>query len=105
MKKVFHFLLVSSLFLVVACNSDKKDESTSKTETVSPDDKASANSDASKAEKNRQTALTSVKAFIAHDVDATLKEVAPDAVDYGDGSIPPIKSVDSVKVGMKAWIA
>ena len=59
----------------------------------------------SKAEKNRQTALTSVQAFSAHDFDAVFKDVASDGVDYGDGTMPPVKSIDTIKAGMKAWTA
>ena len=57
----------------------------------------------SKAEKNRQTALVSVQAFVAHDFDAVFKDVTTDGVDYGDGSMAPVKNIDSVKAGMKAW--
>lgn len=103
MKKVILLLLATS-FVIVACNSDKKDESTAKTESASTENKDAATSAASKAEKNRQTALASVMAFNSHDVDAMLKEAAPDGVDYGDGSMAPIKNIDSLKAGIKAWM-
>jgi len=101
MKNVMFFLLASSL-LLAACNSDKKGESTDKKETASSENKDAASA---KAEKNRQTALAGVRAFNAHDVDAMMKDVAPDAVDYGDGSMSPTKNVDSIKAGIKAWMA
>ena len=104
MKKAFVFLLASSLFMV-ACNSDKKDESTNKTESASADNKDASTSAASKAEKNRQTALASVMAFNTHDVDAIMKDATADAVDYGDGSGAPMKNGDSVKGMIKAWVA
>jgi predicted ester cyclase len=46
-------------------------------------------------EKNRATALASVQGFITHDANTILKDIAPDFVDYGDGSMPPIKGKDS----------
>ena len=103
MKKVILFLLGTSLF-VASCNSDKKDETTDKKDTMAADSKDAMGSSSSKAEKNRQTALASAMAINAHDVDAILKDAASDAVDYGDGSMPPVKNMDSVKAGVKAWL-
>jgi predicted ester cyclase len=96
MKKIIFPLLAASLF-IIACNSDKKEESSDKKETMS-------SSAESKAEKNRQTALASVKAFSAHEWDAVFKDVTADGADYGDGSMPPVKNIDTVKAGMKAWV-
>lgn len=105
MKKVFLFLLASSC-LIVACNSDKKEDSTDKKDTMSADNKDAMSSMDNKAEKNRQAALTSMAAFNAHDVDAMFKDVdANDATDYNDGSMAPVKSVDSIKAGIRAWMA
>lgn len=101
MKKVTFFLLATAL-LFVACNNDKKDESSDKKETMSSDNKEAMTS---AAEKNRQTALTAVQLVNAQDLDAAFKNVAPDAVDYNDGSIPPVKNIDSIKAGIKAWMA
>ena len=103
MKKVILFLLASSL-LMVACNNDKKDESTEKKDAASSENKDATMSGPTKAEKNRQTALASVMAFNSHDVDAMLKDVTPDGVDYGDGGMAPIKNIDSLKAGIKAWM-
>ncbi|MEO7922734.1 MAG: ester cyclase [Chitinophagaceae bacterium] len=94
MKKTF-LLIGTSLLLLVACNSDKKDEKES--------DKKMDNSAEAKEEKNKQTALASVNALIAGDVDGTLKDVVTDAVDYGDGSMSPVKGVDSIKAGLHMW--
>jgi predicted ester cyclase len=37
-------------------------------------------------------------------VDQMLKDAAPDAVDYNDGSMPPVKNLDTLKAGIKAWM-
>ena len=104
MKKVMFFLLTSS-FLIVACNNDKKDDSSEKKESMSSENKENMTQSAdSKAEKNRQTALASVMAVNSHDVDAMLKDATPDGADYGDGSMPPIKGLDSVKAAIKGWM-
>jgi predicted ester cyclase len=103
MKKVIFFLLVSSS-LFVACSSDKKDESSDKKESMSSDNKdAMTSSSDNKAEKNRQTALASVMAVNAHDVDAILKDATPDCTDYNDGSMAPTKGIDSIKAGIRMW--
>lgn len=58
-----------------------------------------------KEERNKRIALASVSAFEKGNVDSVFKDVAPDAMDYGEGSNPPVKGVDSAKAGLKAWMA
>ena len=103
MKKVILFLMATSLF-VAACNSDKKEE-TDKKETMSSDNKDAMSSASSKAEKNKQTALASVMGVNAHDVDAMLKDATADGVDYGDGSMPPMKGIDTIRAAIKGWMS
>jgi len=55
-------------------------------------------------EKNKSTAMASIQAFINHDASAVLKDIAPDFVDYGDGSMPPIKGADSCKMMIQSFI-
>lgn len=68
---------------------------------------ASSSDDTQKAkeERNKRTALASVGAFEKGNIDSVFKDVAPDAIDYGEGSSTPVKGVDSVKLGLKAWMA
>lgn len=95
MKKIiFSFLTVS--LLIAACDNKKTESSGS--------DMSMNSTMESKAEKNKQTALASIMAVSNHDADAALKEVAADGVDYGDGSMAPIKNVDSIKAFLKAWL-
>ena len=104
MKKATLFLLAATC-MIVACNSDKKDESADKKETMSAGNKDAMTAEANgKAEKNRQTALTSFSAFNAHDVDAIVKDAAPDCIDYNDGSMAPVKGIDSIKAALKMWL-
>src|SRR5688572_11144368 len=58
-----------------------------------------------KEERNKRIALASVAAFEKGKIDSVFKDVAPDAMDYGEGSNPPVKGVDSAKVGLNAWMA
>ena len=95
MKKMF-LPMVLSILLLAACNNEKKTDEGVKEEKT-------ADNAEDKEEKNKQTAMASVNAFIAGDIDATLKDVAADATDYFDGSMPPVKGVDSIKAGLKQW--
>jgi predicted ester cyclase len=55
-------------------------------------------------EKNKATALASVQAFSSGKIDDAFKEVTPDAVDYGDGMMPPVKGLDSIKNMVKGFM-
>lgn len=94
MKKMFLTMVVSILLLSACKNEKKTDETGNQTMTGSTE---------SKEEKNKETALASVNAFIAGDIDKTLQNVTADAVDYGDGSMPAIKGKDSIMVMLKNW--
>jgi len=85
-----------SILLLSSCNNEKKTDEGMKEEKT--EDSAEA-----KEEKNKQTALASVNAMIAGDVETTLKDVTADAIDYGDGSMAPVKSKDSIMAMLKSW--
>lgn len=94
MKKIFVWMTLS-LSLLVGCDNDKKDDAGEKDKMT--------NTLESQEEKNKQTALASVNALVAGDVDATMKDVAADGTDYGDGSMPPVKGIDSIKINLRMW--
>lgn len=58
-----------------------------------------------KEERNKSIALASVSAVGKGNLDSVFKDVAPDAMDYGEGSNPPLKGLDSAKAGLKNWMA
>ncbi len=99
MKRIF---LISAIALLAGCNNSgtnqesKRDTSGSTTSTMS--------SNENPAERNMHTALEAVQAVNAHDVDAMLKNVTPDATDYGDGTGPVVKGSDSVRYYIKSWL-
>ena len=94
MKKMF-FPMVIPILLFAACNNEKKMDETA--------GQALTDSTEMREEKNKETALASVNAFIAGDIDKTLENVTADAIDYGDGSMPVIKGKDSIIVFVKQW--
>jgi predicted ester cyclase len=95
MKKLIFLSITTALFLIVSCGEKKKAVEAEKEKTPAVTE--------SKQEKNKKIAIASVNAFISGNVDDALKYVAPDAVDYGDGSHPPVKGIDSIKAALKTW--
>jgi len=55
-------------------------------------------------EKNKAVALASVQAFTPGKLDEVFKDVTADAVDYGDGSMKPVKGVDSIKANVREFM-
>ena len=51
-----------------------------------------------------KTAMASIEGFEKRDADQILKDATPDAVDYGNGEMPAVKGVDSIKAGLKSWL-
>lgn len=101
MKKV-QLLAFAACLSFAACNNDSSnvgsstDKDTTKSTTMTQEDKE---------ERNKKVVMESIDAMNAHNPDNVLKDVTADAVDYGDGSMPPAKSVDTVKNGMKTFLA
>ena len=56
-------------------------------------------------EKNKATALASVQAFTSGKLDDAFKDVTPDAVDYGDGGMAPVKGRDTIISMVKGFLA
>ena len=80
---------------LVACNTDKKEET--KVEGTTADNVENQE------EKNKQTALASVNALLANDVDGTLKDITNDGIELGDGTMTPVKGKDSIKAMLTTW--
>ena len=79
-------------------NNASDTDSTKMSTTTATDSKEA------KEERNKQIVEASLKGVDDGDVDVVFKDAAPDMVDYGDGSMKPMK-VDSVKGFLKMWMA
>ena len=55
--------------------------------------------------RNKQIALNADLALIKKDVEGMFKDCAPDFVDYGNGEHQPMKNQDSIKTGLKSFLA
>jgi predicted ester cyclase len=100
MKKVLFAFLGSALVLAACNNASETSASTEKKDSSA----TTMNDKETKEIRNRKIAMESVEAFNNHNVDAVMKDADPNTVDYGDGTMTPVKSVDSVKAGIKAWL-
>src|SRR5437762_8580358 len=87
-------------FIAIGCNnqstSGSSTDSTSTATTASKTDMTS---------ENKAKALALLEAFNKHDASLAFKDAAPDIVDYGDGSTPPAKGIDSCKAFMQSYFA
>lgn len=97
MKKAFLLLVVTTAFMV-ACNDAGKTPATG--EKMNADTTAGANTAGNRSEdkeaRNKKVIMASMDAMSAHNANDVLKDATPDCVDYGDGSMPPIKGKDSI---------
>ncbi len=57
------------------------------------------------AERNKATALLMQQFVNAHQTDSMANYMAADIVDYGDGSGPPLKTIDEVKGMLNSYFA
>ncbi len=89
-----------------ACN-DTATTSTSASDSDSAKMSTATASDSKEAkeERNKQIVEAALKGLEKGDsVDVIFKDAAADMVDYGDGIMPPVKSLDSVKAGLRMFI-
>ncbi len=101
MKKLLIFFCCSTL-LLAACNSAPDNE---KAVTDSTTMASTNNSEESKEERNKQVAMECVRAVMNNNADEASKNLDPNAVDYYDGSGPPVRGIDSIKAGMKMFMS
>ena len=107
MKKAFLLLAVTTT-LAVACNTNEKAPATGEkmTSDSTATEKAGSAADKKeqKEERNKKIIMASIDAMAAHNVNDMLKDAAPDCVDYGDGSMSPVKSKDSIAKMLTEYI-
>jgi predicted SnoaL-like aldol condensation-catalyzing enzyme len=99
MKKTIVLLAVATALLTACETSNNKAEGTD----TKMADSTNAESAESKTERNKKVVMASMEAMIAKNVDEAFKDVAPDVVDYNDGSMPAMKGKDSIMNMIKSW--
>lgn len=101
MKRIF--VAAFTALALTACNDASTSAKTALNDSANMNN--NSNSEEAKEERNKQVALASENAFGSGDVDAIFKDVDKDQVDYGDGSMKPIKGLDSSKAALKMYMA
>src|SRR4051812_854605 len=87
---------------ITACNNAGSSSADVTTDTSSA---MTSNSKNDMTEKNKQTALAATEAVNSHDADALFKDAAADYIEYGDGSMAPIKGSDSSRKTFQMFLA
>jgi predicted ester cyclase len=100
MKKTIVLLAVATALLTACETSTNKAEGTD-TKTA---DSTNAGSAESKTERNKKIMMASFDAMASHNVNDMLKDCSADCVDYGDGSMPPVKGKDSIMKMINMWM-
>lgn len=97
MKKLFFPTLIALAF--IACNDSAGGSSAQNAQD------STAIKQEMKEERNKETALASLKAFSGEtSVESVFKNADKDLVDYGSGEMPAMKGVDSAKAGLQTWL-
>ena len=99
MKKAFLLLAVATGFMV-ACTDNAHETAAGEQKTGDTTAAVTEN----KQERNKKIIMASMDGIASRNVDQMLQDATPDCVDYGDGSMPPVKSKDSVKPMIQAWL-
>jgi predicted ester cyclase len=100
MKKTIVLLAVATALLTACETSNNKAEGTD----TKMSDSTNAESAESKTERNKKIIMASFDGMASHNVNDMLKDCSADCVDYGDGSMPPVKGKDSIMKMINMWM-
>ncbi len=96
-------LVATAAILFAACESNTNKTAEGGTQSKMNDSTAATTE--SKAERNKKNVMASYEAMNSHNVAEALKYCTADVVDYGDGSMPPMKGRDSIAKMFNQWMA
>lgn len=94
------FFIAFAMVTILSCNESMHDNGATDNKK---DTTAAGMSKEDKEERNKKTALASINAINSRNADEVLKDATPNSIDYGEGSMPPVKGIDSIKAGMKMF--
>jgi predicted SnoaL-like aldol condensation-catalyzing enzyme len=96
-------LVAATAILFAACESNAN-KTAAGTENKMSDSTATTSTTESKSERNKKVVMASYEAMNSHNVTEALKYCTDDVVDYGDGSMPPVKGRDSITKMINEWM-
>ena len=94
-------LLATTAILFAACESSATKTGEGVENKMSDSTAATTES---KSERNKKAVMASYEAMNSHNVNDALKYCTADVVDYGDGSMPPVKGRDSIAKMINEWM-
>ncbi|OQP50990.1 hypothetical protein A4H97_03980 [Niastella yeongjuensis] len=97
-------LVAATTILFAACESNVNKTAEGGTEAKMNDTTAGTATSESKSERNKKAVMASYDAMNSHNVNDALKYCTADVVDYGDGSMPPVKGRDSIAKMINGWM-
>ena len=97
-------LLLSAVVIALMTACEQKPDSSNPTGSDSAAVAATTSAE-EKEERNKETALASVRAVGSGNVESGFTHVTSDALEYGDGSGPVVKGKDSIIAMIKGFIA
>ncbi|MDP4150923.1 MAG: ester cyclase [Bacteroidota bacterium] len=101
MKRLFALLpFLPLVFLITSCGNSGTQAGMSAADSASA---AQAKKDSTLA-AHKEIARASVENFNAAGLEKSFKDVAPDAVDYGNGEMKSVKGKDSVLAGLRVFM-
>ena len=89
MKRTTLLLLTALNIAIYSCNNETKKDAVKSETTESTAE--------SKQDRNKKVIMASMESFMKNDIEGVFKDAAPGFVDYTDGTIPPINSIDTLK--------
>jgi hypothetical protein len=99
-----HLLTIAACAFLISCTDAGEGSADSERDTTDVT-RNNAASQEMKEERNKATAMRSINGFVNRKADSVL--FAIDSVsftEYGDGSMPPMRYNDSVKIGLQSWM-
>ncbi|MBO9200350.1 MULTISPECIES: ester cyclase [Niastella] len=97
-------LFAATAILFAACGSNENKTAEGGTTKMNDTTATAATTSESKSERNKKTVMASYDAMNSHNVSEALKYCTADVVDYGDGSMPPVKGRDSIEKMINGWM-
>lgn len=99
-----HLLTIAACVLLISCTDAGEGSADSERDTTDVAGKGELSQEM-KEERNKEMAMKSINGFNNRKADSVMFAIDTlGYTEYGDGSMPPMRYSDSMKLGMQAWM-
>src|SRR5688500_512117 len=99
-----HLLTIAACALLISCTDAGEGSADSERDTTDVTRNTVENQEM-KEERNKATAMRTINGFVNRKADSVLYAIdSANYTEYSDGSMPPMKYTDSMKMGLQAWM-